>query len=119
MVMTKKLDEIYMRLSRIFQAPMIMIGMKSGKTILKIFSIISPYHLAEVSLCPNETSWRSLWMVERQPRRLSTLVVLQDLCARYVQHLERPQFSNLIVECVEFLSGVRVILERMAVEDQQ
>ena len=56
---------------------MIRMGMKSGKTILKISSDISLFYtLAEVSLCPIEANWRSIFVVGRQLYQLSRLAYL-------------------------------------------
>ena len=46
--------------------------------------------------------------------------VLQDLFRiRYAPCLERPQFSDLIFECKEILTGVGNILDNMAIEDPE
>jgi len=40
--------------------------------------------------------------------------VLQDLLhAQYVSHFERPQFSDLVIECKEILASVGNMLENM------
>jgi len=53
MVMKRKLKGTCMQLSRIFGLLMTMMGMKSEKIILKISSVISPWHVSRSANIPN------------------------------------------------------------------
>ena len=75
--MTRRLNGICIRLSRIFGVLMIIMGMRSGKIILKLFWTICSDFWTEVPLCPNKADWKSLLLGERQSYHLSMLVCLK------------------------------------------
>jgi len=43
---------------------MIILGTKSGKAFLKLFSVILFWHLSRSTLCPNEAGWIGLLVVK-------------------------------------------------------
>ena len=117
MGMKRRLKGTCIQLSRIFKVFMIRMGMKSEKIILRIFHVFLLDTCAEVSLRPNEATWRSLLVVGRQSYRLSRLVYLTRTSSYSICSTPRgPQFSNLVAECKETVADMVKMLESRAVK---